>query len=351
MRTFTFTHYGNIAWIFCLGLISTINGQLYIVSKPDSIQISSEENKINGYDVPQIINYMMGFSSDMSTQLQGLVKYDIFNSPSANLLINIDLPTDVSFTLTDFAVKYDKVSMEDDGVTSMDQLNKAITALPWKQQPVIVDLVTDSGSTRSPMFNGLAFTNEDMMHRLALDDSLVKSFSTCLNPTNVIDQSFYAEIQLMQDILDKIKAHPEICVDGTPDSYNFILTSLENLKQVYGVDSCQVKSAITILEAFIPKFVKEFKDLYNNNMVVEVNMVVAPHTFNARYTRAVDDDTNINGTVVPTSTQYSAMLNIGIWFTVFFVLAVYFAVYVIWVMDPGSDSLIYRMATQRIKNE
>ncbi|EDO34171.1 predicted protein [Nematostella vectensis] len=49
--------------------------------------------------------------------------------------------------------------------------------------------------------------------------------------------------------------------------------------------------------------------------------------------------------------MYSAIFNIWLWLIVVIVLSVYVISLVLWYMDPGRDSIIYRMTSQRVKTD
>lgn len=51
------------------------------------------------------------------------------------------------------------------------------------------------------------------------------------------------------------------------------------------------------------------------------------------------------------SDQYPAIFNILFWTTLLIALAIYGIVYGMYSMDPGLDTVIYRMTSQRVKKE
>jgi len=51
------------------------------------------------------------------------------------------------------------------------------------------------------------------------------------------------------------------------------------------------------------------------------------------------------------SDQYSAIFNICLWFMIIFAITLLFIAWSIWFMDPGRDSIIYRMTSTRLKRE
>ena len=50
--------------------------------------------------------------------------------------------------------------------------------------------------------------------------------------------------------------------------------------------------------------------------------------------------------------MYPELFNIGLWFTVVFALIVFFVAWCMWFIDPGYDSIIYRLTTPpKMKSE
>uniref|UniRef100_H2YLF9 Renin receptor n=1 Tax=Ciona savignyi TaxID=51511 RepID=H2YLF9_CIOSA len=327
------------------GLVGLTAGELHVVSLPPSIELESPSH-LSIYDVSHVITYLMGFPTHTTTNWKVVKKVDIFDRPSANLLINLQIPREVVVNTGKLNVQ-SSWGTEGDSMVGVGELNDAIQSLTWKDQPVLLDFMIDSVQTQSDVFAGVATTMGDMKTRLTHPDSIMATLDhpTCLDPTREGDQLFFAEIQLLMDILHKLESKASLCTDAAPDSYNIILTSVSRLAQEYGVESCQVRSALQIFEEYIPKFIDGFKKLYDNNLLTELNTFHDSHSFDvvvlSRATRAIsgaDVNNTIGNTVEPTGENYAATLNITIWFSVFFALAVFVATYLICVMDPGSDS-------------
>jgi renin receptor len=63
------------------------------------------------------------------------------------------------------------------------------------------------------------------------------------------------------------------------------------------------------------------------------------------------DHTADIGLVGTVDESYAVIFNIILWGMIALALAIYFISYGIWNMDPGRDSIIYRMTSQRMKRE
>ena len=49
--------------------------------------------------------------------------------------------------------------------------------------------------------------------------------------------------------------------------------------------------------------------------------------------------------------NYAVMFNIILWGSIILILSLYYISYGMWMMDPGKDSIIYRMTSQRMKKD
>ena len=63
----------------------------------------------------------------------------------------------------------------------------------------------------------------------------------------------------------------------------------------------------------------------------------------------IEKDLNID--VLQYDADYAVTFNLQVWTAVILILSLLFISYGIWNMDPGRDSIIYRMTTQRMKKD
>ncbi|XP_026054647.1 renin receptor-like [Carassius auratus] len=112
------------------------------------------------------------------------------------------------------------------------------------------------------------------------------------------------------------------------------------------------------------KFADDVANVYSNNAVVEV---VTVKTFEAPLTKKSRSILQIgtrrkNRFKTPSSNQgslynlaykydydYAVVFNIVLWLMIVLALAVIVISYNLWNMDPGYDSIIYRMTNQKIR--
>ncbi|WAR28285.1 RENR-like protein [Mya arenaria] len=107
---------------------------------------------------------------------------------------------------------------------------------------------------------------------------------------------------------------------------------------------------------------EQFITLYKDNVVVEI-LLVTPPTGYVRKVRALQQATTpkpavpiirneTNSKVAPDYDEnYPVMFNIVLWLMIFLAVSMLAVSYGIWNIDPGRDSIIYRMTTTRLKKD
>jgi len=136
----------------------------------------------------------------------------------------------------------------------------------------------------------------------------------------------------------------------------FLYRTDSALAGMYGVVSRIIWS---FWNCFFFQFISSVNDLYNGRLLAEINLAESSsHSFQQvrqrRSVSAFSDPSVINETVItnlaePNNPELAIVINIVVWVVVGIALAVLATSYFIWFMDPGRDSIIYRMTTQRMK--
>ncbi|XP_014203936.1 renin receptor isoform X2 [Copidosoma floridanum] len=205
-----------------------------------------------------------------------------------------------------------------------------------------------------------------------------------LNLTVKADEKFLEELQLLHAIADKIKTKDK--VDVSADLYWFVVSGLKPVVDMYGSDSEKAKEAITLLDETLQALSKVFRDVYDDSVLITAftNHV---HSSNVRRKRDVpitsdgqkkEEESNANKEEMSTGApskineeeytgeksesynenlaeQYSedfpVIFNIILWFMVIFLFSLLAICIFIAEMDPGRDSIIYRMTSNRMKKD
>uniref|UniRef100_A0A4X2JRQ1 Renin receptor n=1 Tax=Vombatus ursinus TaxID=29139 RepID=A0A4X2JRQ1_VOMUR len=174
-------------------------------------------------------------------------------------------------------------------------------------------------------------------------------------PLENVDLLFFSELQILHDIAALLSRHKHLAKDHSPDLYSLELAGLDEIGKRYGEDSQQFKDASQILTDFLQKFADEMYDLYGGNAVVEVVTVKSFDSPLVRKTRSIlqakqnNNPGNPYNLAYTYNVNYAVVFNIILWIMLGLALAVIIISYGLWNMDPGYDSIIYRMTNQKIR--
>lgn len=166
------------------------------------------------------------------------------------------------------------------------------------------------------------------------------------------DKAFIDQINTLDAITSKI-ADKGVNVDGLPDIHWFTVPGLHSLVDMYGITSKQVLEAKRLISSSILLLSEVFTTAYDDKVIFTVLSSDAIHT--RRYRRQAE--TTAPPTQDSPSSSSSAdddfpvMFNIFLWSTVAFILVLLACSVGIAQMDPGRDSIIYRMTSNRMKKD
>ncbi|XP_025923051.1 renin receptor isoform X2 [Apteryx rowi] len=294
-----------------------------VLRSPQSVVFRDGSWPIPGERIPDVAALSMGFSVEDDLSWPGLAVGDLFHRPRATVLVTVK--------------GVDKLTLPMKGVS-----------YPIENRVYMV------GKANS-VFEDLSVTLRQLRNRLFQDNSILSSLPlNSLSRNNEVDLLFLSELQVLHDIASLLSRHKHLAKDHSPDLYSLELAGLEEIGKRYGEDSQQFRDASQILADSLQKFADEMYNLYSGNAVVEV---VAVKTFNSplmRKTRSIlqssqSEIENPYNLAYPYNYDYAVIFNIILWMMIGLALAVIVISYNLWNMDPGYDSIIYRMTNQKIR--
>ncbi|XP_075052520.1 renin receptor [Mixophyes fleayi] len=344
--------------------VLTVFAALMAVSTADFTVLKSPQNQIfkqgswpiPGERIPDVIALSMGFSVEEDLLWPGLGPGNIFHRPRATVLVTVTgvdkLPAadnEISYPVEN-AVPY-----------SVDSVVNSIHSLFSEEMPVVLQLAPIEERVymvgkANTVFEDLAVTLKQLRSRLEQDNSILGSLSVgSLYKNDETDRLFFSELQVLQDIPNLLSRHKHLAKDNAPDIYSLELTGLEEIKKRYGEDSVKFKDATRILSECLQNFSDDMYSIYGGNAIVEV---VAVKTFEiplTRKSRSILESEAISNPGSPYNLayeynfNYAVIFNIILWIMIGLALAVIAISYNMWNMDPGYDSIIYRMTNQKIR--
>ncbi|ERE65525.1 renin receptor-like protein [Cricetulus griseus] len=382
-------------FVALLSLLVTgvLGNEFSILRTPGSVVFRNGNWPIPGDRIPDVAALSMGFSVKEDLSWPGLAVGNLFHRPRATIMVmvkgvdKLDLPVGsvISYPLEN-AVPF-----------SLDSVANSIHSLFSEETPVVLQLAPSEervymvGKANS-VFEDLSVTLRQLRNRLFQENSVLSSLPlNSLNRNNEADLLFLSELQVLHDISSLLSRHKHLAKDHSPDLYSLELAGLDELGKHYGEDSDQFRDASKILVDALQKFADDMYGLYGGNAVVELVTVKSFDTSFVRKSRTIleteqENKCSFSNSVdkelilIPqglrpgmntTSTwkiqlkhrtsqspynlaykynfEYSVVFNLVLWIMIGLALAVIITSYNIWNMDPGYDSIIYRMTNQKIR--
>ncbi|XP_049870787.1 ATPase H(+)-transporting accessory protein 2-like [Pectinophora gossypiella] len=322
--------------IFLLLSIIGINaaGQLAILHHPDSLKFSGSD-EIRESVLKEVFSASLGLSTEQYGYWDGLYVLDPFETPEAAVEVYVDGVT----SLGDFAAKTRTYPL------SVDEYE------PDTFESV-KDRIHQRFSTDSKLVNiRLSDTYELQNYNNVFGDIKIpkvpKQTLNSLKPSVEEDYQFLSELEALKSITSAVKYN--LKPDNKIDFFNFRFSSLHALSDFHGPNSLQTKEAKKLLNEAIKELNDAFVKAYEGRVVFAVVTTDVAHT--RRTVRASGNLKENTVTLTDDSADYPVIFNIILWFGVVMVFTMIAVVYAIMDMDPGRDSIIYRMTSTRMKKD
>ncbi|XP_015584718.1 renin receptor isoform X2 [Cephus cinctus] len=342
-------------------------GDLVILHSPDSVTFKGNE-EVNQSLLKEICAAALGFTVKQKSTWSGISINNPFHLPEA---------------FVGFAVE---------GINSLHSPR-------GKRFPLNVDEVeettwqalsgrleerdNDNTLVRIYLGDGLDALGQSALGELkptAIDESSLKFLSL----ENEEDRKFLEEVQLLRAIAQKVPS--AIRADSIPDVYWLVVSEIRPVLDFHGEESAAAKEALTLLNDALSDVSKAFMDVYENKVLIAAftnDASQVRHTRSVILERETRDtasntssgsgtkikrsseiketptDNEINTTEKPDQLNlskdydedYPVIFNILLWFGVVFVFSLLAICIAIADMDPGRDSIIYRMTSNRMKKD
>uniref|UniRef100_A0A8C8YPE6 Renin receptor n=1 Tax=Prolemur simus TaxID=1328070 RepID=A0A8C8YPE6_PROSS len=301
-----------------------LGNEFSILRSPGSVVFRNGNWPIPGERIPDVAALSMGFSVKEDLSWPGLAVGNLFHRPRATVMVMVK------------------------GVDKLALPPGSVISYPLENRVYMV------GKANS-VFEDLSVTLRQLRNRLFQENSVLNSLPlNSLSRNNEVDLLFLSELQILHDISSLLSRHKHLAKDHSPDLYSLELAGLDEIGKRYGEDSEQFRDASKILVDALQKFADDMYNLYGGNAVVELVTVKSFDTSLVRKTRTILETKQTN-TASPYNLaykynfEYSVVFNMVLWIMIALALAVIITSYNIWNMDPGYDSIIYRMTNQKIR--
>ncbi|KAK7802277.1 hypothetical protein U0070_022779 [Myodes glareolus] len=301
--------------VFVVALLSllvtgALGNEFSILRSPGSVVFRNGNWPIPGDRIPDVAALSMGFSVKEDLSWPGLAVGNLFHRPRATIMVMVK-GVDKLALPAGSVISY---PLENAVPFSLDSVANSIHSLFSEETPVVLQLA----------------------------------------PSEEADLLFLSELQVLHDISSLLSRHKHLAKDHSPDLYSLELAGLDELGKRYGEDSEQFRDASRILVDALQKFADDMYSLYGGNAVVELVTVKSFDTSLVRKSRTIleakqETSPSPYNLAYKYNLEYSVVFNLVLWIMIGLALAVIITSYNIWNMDPGYDSIIYRMTNQKIR--
>ncbi|XP_021356107.1 renin receptor-like isoform X4 [Mizuhopecten yessoensis] len=231
----------------------------------------------------------------------------------------------------------------------------------FDKNPLLLDAGVDNNffdvHTDFDVFRKIPDTMRHMADRLMDSDSILQSLTTgTLNSSSPTHLKLMGELQMIQDVFSTVSDKPELLSSKSPDLLSFNIGGLQDVAEKHGAESSEAADASNLVTDFIHKITEDFRNLYKDNVVVEV-LTLTPQGGYVRKARSLKATAEATGASSELNLSkdydqdYPSVFNIILWFMIIMAIVLFAVCYGMWNMDPGRDSIIYRMTTTRLKKD
>lgn len=293
---------------------------------PPTVRFGSA-SVLRATDLDDVLAASLGYTAAQSSPWKGLTITSPFAAPNAAVLLEIHSGgASIRQEGSTYGLKED---------TSIDEVFHRLKS------------VYGSRAQRHTLFKHLTVIDN-------LEDERVSHSipaSKILNITQEPDATFLREMAALY-----ITAQTAEAITTTPHGGQDVIflevNSLAQLVKTYGLGSPQVTEATDILRGELVKVTDLVRHIYDDRVLV-VTATVEQQDKLARKTRSIlqaSEDPNLN-LATQYSSDYPAIFNIILWLSIVLSISVLAISVAMATMDPGRDSIIYRMTNPRMKKD
>ncbi|XP_069492641.1 renin receptor [Ambystoma mexicanum] len=332
--------------------------EFMVVKSPQSVVFREGSWPIPGDRISDVVALSMGFSVEEDLTWPGLAVGNLFHRPRATILVTVKGVEKLG--LSEFGSSY---PIENAVPFNLDSVANNVHSSFSEEIPVVLQMAPNEervymvGKANS-VFEDLSVTLGQLRNRLFQDNSMLNSLPlNSLSRNNEVDLLFLSELQVLHDIASLLSRHKHLAKDHSPDLYSLELSGLEEIGKRYGEESQQFQDASQILADSLQKFADEMYKLYGGNAIVEVVTVKTFDTPLVRKSRSILEAAQVQisnpgspyNLAYEYNYDYAVVFNIILWLMLALAIALIVISYNLWNMDPGYDSIIYRMTNQKIR--
>lgn len=306
-------------------------GEISVLQTPDSLIFSGQE-QLDLSIVKNVLSAALGFTVPEGPRWSGMVVSDPFHFADAVVVVSVPgVPS------------LDSIQGRTYPLSTDEPLQDTWRSLSWR---LIDRFPTATNLTLNYLSLDQLTETEELYGKLGSRDTPTVEY---LKPSLSEDKAFIEQVNLMDAITAKL-ADKGVVNDGVPDAHWFTAPGLHSLIDTYGGQSKQVNEAKRLLSSSILLLSEVFNTAYNDKVLFAVISSDVVHT--RRFKRDADaKEPPVENDGDDDDPNYPVIFNIFLWFGIAYFMVLLATSLGIARMDPGRDSIIYRMTSNRMKKD
>ncbi|XP_054724962.1 renin receptor-like [Uloborus diversus] len=350
--------------IFLTGILGCVYSveEVVVVHAPDSVKFLSSE-PIRSSSLGDIFSAMLAYTTRSKVEWHSMAAVTPWKRPEALAILeilgfdnNIDLPLDGSKFLLenvgDIAGQFDLPAHR----SEERYFGKNGIMLHMHTG----DELHESKIVQPVLLKSLPADPEKRLQLAMIDSELGQLIKdSTFNISVPSDVKLLTELATVKEFLKALSTHKSVVHDNIPDIYWLKLEGFENIVSTYGSNSFQFREGLRLLRQIISEFERVLRNTYDDNVVVVVikeNNIPLSLSHRARKlleatTEAPDVRTNPYNLATKWDPMFPVTFMLMVFIGIVLTLSVLGISVAMWNMDPGRDSIIYRMTSQRMKKD
>ncbi|XP_034175080.1 ATPase H(+)-transporting accessory protein 2 isoform X2 [Osmia lignaria lignaria] len=326
-------------FLCCIAVFVAVkaSGDFVVLHSPNSVLFNGNE-EVEQSLLKEVLAAALGFTVKLRGIWSGISITDPFSLPEAVVAVviegvdSLDIPKGKRFPLYVNEVEE----------TTWQALRERLE-----------ERDNDNTLVRISLGDGLDALGQSALGELKptpIDESSLRA----LNLRKEEDKKFLEEVQLLHAIAKK--APSAIKPDSKSDIYWLVISGLRPIFDAYGSNSTTSREALLLLNNALNVIHDAFIQAYEGQVLI---VAFTNDASKVHHIRSVTQERQKREASEPGVTRlakvysgdYPVIFNILLWFGVVFVFSLLAICIAIAQMDPGRDSIIYRMTSNRMKKD
>lgn len=304
-------------------MVSCLAGDLTISYAPSTLRFG-QASALRASSLDDVLAAAMGYTPETSSW-SGLTVTSPFKSPSAVVVVGLD-------------------------GSGSELLQEGVRYTLQEDQPLLKVFASLHSTVSARAQRPIHFQHMEVADSVDEDEVPASLESSSLETNRQPDAAFLLEVSAMPNLLTKVEANSS-APHGGQDFYFFQLESFAHLVKAYGDDSPQVREGKQLVRDGVSKLVTAARAQYGDQVLVVSAVLDKPVSTRRERSLLQSEAVKDVNLAVEYSEDYPAIFNIILFLSIVLLLAVIATSASMAYMDPGRDSIIYRMTNPRMKKD